>query len=158
MHLKKGHLMKLLAAATALCLLHGPALAGEPTRKDAIAMAERGAALIRTRGKSEMIRRINARDPAFVQGPLYVGLRDLRTGTVLADPYHPSVVGIDLLDVPDSNGKKYRREIVGLAAARGKGWVDYQYKDPATGRIEPNTTYILRVGDVVLEACLHGPF
>jgi signal transduction histidine kinase len=105
-----------------------------------------------------MIRRINARDPAFVQGPLYVGLRDLRTGTVLADPYHPSVVGIDLLDVPDSNGKKYRREIVGLAAARGKGWVDYQYKDPATGRIEPNTTYILRVGDVVLEACLHGPF
>jgi signal transduction histidine kinase len=147
--------MKLLAAATALCVILGPAQAGEPTEQDAIAMAERGAALIKAKGKREMIRRITTRDPDFVQGPLYVGLRDVKTGIVLADPYNPSVVGLDLTDVPDSNGKKYRREIMELAAAKGKGWVDYQYRDPATGRIQPKTTYILRIGDVVLEAGLH---
>ena len=144
--------MRLLAAVAALYLIGGAALAGEPTEKDVVAMAERGAALIKVKGKSEMIRRINARDPDFVQRLLYVDLRDMRTGIVLAAPYNPWTVGLDLTDVPDSNGKKYRREIIELAAARGKGWVDYQYKDPATGKVQPKTTYILRVGDVVLEA------
>jgi signal transduction histidine kinase len=149
--------MKLLAAATALCLTlaSAPALANEPTEKDAIAMAERGAALIKSKGKEEMMKRITAKDPDFCQGELYVDLRDIKTGIVLAHPYNPSIVGKDLTDVPDANGKKYRREIIELAAAKGKGWVDYQYKNPKSGKIEPKTTFILRVDDVVLEAGLY---
>jgi len=147
--------MKLMATAIALCMLTGSALANEPTEKDAIAMAERGAALIKSKGKDEMMKRINAKDPDFVQGALYVDLRDVKTGIVLAHPYNPSIVGKDLTDVPDANGKKYRREIIELAAAKGKGWVDYQYKNPTTGKIEPKTTYILLVDGVVLEAGLY---
>ena len=149
--------MKMIATAAALCLglASTPALANEPTEKDAIAMAERGAALIKTKGKDEMMKRINAKDPEFVQGPLYIDLRDVKTGIVLAHPYNPSIVGKDLTDVPDANGKKYRREIIELAAAKGKGWVDYQYKNPTTGKIEPKTTYILLVEDVVLEAGIY---
>jgi signal transduction histidine kinase len=149
--------MKLLATATALCLglACSGALAYEPTEKDAIAMAERGAALVKAKGKEEMMKRINAKDPDFVQGELYVDLRDVKTGIVLAHPYNPSIVGKDLTDVPDANGKKYRREIIELAAAKGKGWVDYMYKNPTSGKIEPKTTYILLVDGVVLEAGLY---
>jgi cytochrome c len=149
--------MKLLATAavTALYLVCAGASAAEPTEKDAIAMAERGAALVKSKGKEEMIKRINAKDPDFVQGSLYVDLRDIKSGIVLAHPYNPSIVGKDLTDVPDANGKKYRREIIELAAAKGKGWVDYQYKNPTSGKIEPKTTYILRAEDVVLEAGLY---
>jgi cytochrome c len=151
--------MKQFATATvislALVLAYGSARANEPTEKDAIAMAERGAALIKAKGKDEMMKRINAKDPDYVQGSLYVDLRDIKTGIVLAHPYNPSIVGKDLTDVPDANGKKYRREIIELAAAKGKGWVDYQYKNPTTGKIEPKTTYILRVEDVVLEAGIY---
>jgi cytochrome c len=145
----------LTASALALCFSAGAALANEPTEKDAIAMAERGAVLIKSKGKDEMMKRINAKDPDFVQGSLYVDLRDVKTGIVLAHPYNPSIVGKDLTDVPDANGKKYRREIIELAAAKGKGWVDYQYKNPTTGKIEPKTTYILLVDGVVLEAGLY---
>jgi cytochrome c len=147
--------MKLMSSAIALCLVAGSALANEPSEKDAVAMAERGAALIKSKGKDEMMKRINAKDPEFVQGSLYVDLRDVKTGIVLAHPYNPSIVGKDLTDVPDANGKKYRREIIDLAAAKGKGWVDYQYKNPTTGKIEPKTTYILLVDGVVLEAGLY---
>jgi cytochrome c len=147
--------LKLTATAIALCLASGAALANEPSEKDAIAMAERGATLIKSKGKDEMMKRINAKDPDFVQGSLYVDLRDVKTGIVLAHPYNPSIVGKDLTDVPDANGKKYRREIIELAAAKGKGWVDYQYKNPTTGKIEPKTTYILLVDGVVLEAGLY---
>ncbi len=146
-------------AILALALFQGvaasPAYAADPTEKDAIAMAERGAALIKAKGKDEMMKRINAKDPDFVQGSLYVDMRDVKTGIVLAHPYNPSIVGKDLTDVPDANGKKYRREIIELAAAKGKGWVDYQYKNPTSGKIEPKTTYILLVDGVVLEAGLY---
>lgn len=154
---RKEVTMKLIATAAALCLslATGAVHANEPTEKDAITMAERGAALIKSKGKNEMMKRINAKDPDFVQGSLYVDLRDIKTGIVLAHPYNPSIVGKDLTDVPDANGKKYRREIIELAAASGKGWVDYQYKNPTTGKIEPKTTYILRVDDVVLEAGIY---
>ena len=147
--------MKLFAATLCLALVSAGAAANEPTEKDAITMAERGAALIKEKGKEEMMRRINAKDPQFVQGSLYVDMRDVKTGIVLAHPFNASIVGKDLTDVPDANGKKYRREIIQLAAAKGKGWVDYQYKNPTTGKIEPKTTYILLVDGVVLEAGLY---
>ena len=149
--------MKLTATvvATTLTLSCAGALASEPTEKDAIAMAERGAAMVKAKGKDEVMKRITAKDPEFVQGALYIDMRDVKTGIVLAHPYNPSIVGKDLTDVPDANGKKYRREIIELAAAKGKGWVDYQYKNPTTGKIEPKTTYILLVDGVVLEAGLY---
>ena len=149
--------MKLIATTAALCfaLAATPALASGPTEKDAIAMVERGAALIKAKGKDEMIKKINAKDADYVQGELYIDMRDLKTGIVLAHPINPSIVGKDLTDVPDANGKKYRREIIELAAAKGKGWVDYQYKNPTSGKIEPKTTYIQRVDDIVLEAGIY---
>jgi len=151
----KGNPMKLLATATALCLVCATALANEPSEKDAIAMAERGAAMVKAKGKDEVMKRITSKDSDFVQGSLYIDMRDVKTGIVLAHPYNASIVGKDLTDVPDANGKKYRREIIELAAAKGKGWVDYMYKNPTTGKIEPKTTYILLVDGVVLEAGLY---
>jgi len=76
--------MKLLATATALCLVSAAALANEPTEKDAIAMAERGAAMVKAKGKEEVMKRISAKDPDFVQGSLYIDMRDVKTGIVLA--------------------------------------------------------------------------
>ena len=149
--------MKLFATTAALCLAIAatPALANGPTEKDAIAMVERGVALVKAKGKDEMMKKINAKDAEFVQGELYMDIRDLKTGIVLAHPYNPSIVGKDLTDVPDAHGKKYRREIIELAAAKGKGWVDYQYKNPTSGKIEPKTTFIQRVDDVVLEVGIY---
>lgn len=148
--------MKRLFSAALLCLtVAGSALAAEPTEQDAIAMTERGAAYMKAHGKEEMIKKISAKDPEFIQGSLYVDMRDLHSGIVLAHPVNPSIVGKDLTDIPDANGKRYRRDIIELAQKKGKGWVDYQYKNPTSGKIEPKTIYILRVGDVVLEAGIY---
>jgi len=151
--------MKLLTTLTAAALCLGfaaaPAQAADPTEKEAVAMTERGAAFLKSKGKDEMMKHISAKDPEFCQGELYIGMRDIKTGIMLAHPYNPSIVGKDLTDVPDANGKKYRREIIETAASKGKGWVDYQYKNPKSGKIEPKTTYVLRVDDVVLEAGIY---
>ena len=146
----------LTATALSLAVAAGSAFAAtEPTREDAIAMTERGAALIKAKGKQEMDNMINARHPDYVQGSLYIDMRDLYTGIVIAHPINSSIVGKDLTDVPDASGKKYRREIIELAQKSGKGWVDYQYKNPTSGKIEPKTTFIQRVDDVVLEVGIY---
>ena len=139
-------------AALSLAISAVAAPAVEPTEQDAVAMVEKGAALIKAKGKAEMMNRIVARDKEFVKGELYIDMRDLYTGIVLAHPINPSIVGKNLTDIPDANGKNYRREIIELGQSKGKGWVEYQYKNPVSGKIEPKNTYILRVGDVLLEA------
>jgi signal transduction histidine kinase len=146
--------MKLLFATVLACT--APALqAAEPTEKDAIAMVEKGVAFVKASGKAALARKISAKDPDYVNGSLYLDMRDLVTGIVLAHPINHSIVGKDLTDVPDASGKKYRREIIELAQKKGKGWVDYQYRHPTTGKIEPKTTYVQRVEDVVLEAGIY---
>ena len=62
--------MKLLSCAVAACLSMAAlgASAADPTEKDAIAMVERGAAVIKSKGKDEMMKLINAKDASFVQG------------------------------------------------------------------------------------------
>lgn len=136
-----------------LCLSGTLALA-EPTEKDAIALVEKGAAFMKSHSKAEMIKRVNAKDPEYVQGPLYLTMRDLN-GVILANPVNPAMIGKDLIDVPDADGKLFRREIVELAKKKGKGWVDYKFKNPATGKVEAKTSYIYLVGDVTLEAGIY---
>ncbi len=130
------------------------AFASEPSEKDAIAMVEKGAAFMKASGKDEMIKRINAKDADYVQGPLYLTMRDAK-GVILANPVNPAMIGKDLVDVPDADGKLFRREILELAKKKGKGWVDYKFKNPASGKVEAKTTYIYLVGDVTLEAGIY---
>jgi cytochrome c len=131
-----------------------PVLANEPGEKDAVAMVEKGAAFMKASGKDKMIERINAKDADYVQGALYLTMRDQK-GVILANPVNPAMIGKDLVDVPDADGKLFRREILELAKTKGKGWVDYKFKNPASGKVEAKTTYIYKVADVTLEAGIY---
>lgn len=137
----------------AACLLvaAAPAQAANPTQKDAQAMTEKAAAYAKANGSAKLIERINAKDPEFLSGELYVVVLK-PDGTHLAHPVNPKLIGKSMLDVPDPDGKLFRKERVDLAASKGKGWVDYKYKNPENGKIEQKTAYVLMVGDVILSA------
>jgi cytochrome c len=153
--------MKLLfTAAVMSCALScafamGNASAADATEKDAVALVDKGVAFIKANGKDAMIKHINAKDPEFYKGELYLHMRDAKNAIMLAHPVNPALIGKDLIDVPDTNGKLYRREMVQLAATKGKGWYDYTYKNPVSGKIEPKSTYMVKVDDVVLEAGIY---
>ncbi|MES2758231.1 MAG: cache domain-containing protein [Pseudomonadota bacterium] len=148
--------MKLLPSAVLIAALGfaAGAMAAEPTEKDAISMVEKGASFMKASGKDEMIKKINAKDADYVQGALYLTMRDSK-GVILANPVNAAMIGKDLVDVPDADGKLFRREILELAKTKGKGWVDYKFKNPSSGKVEDKTTYIYKVGDVTLEAGIY---
>jgi signal transduction histidine kinase len=138
----------IIIALLTSCLAHAA-----PSEKDAVALAEKGAQFVRAHGKAEMIARINSKDAEFNQGALYLAMRDLQGITVA----HPTtaLIGKNLLDVPDADGKLFRQEMVALAKGVGHGWVDYKFRNPETGKVEAKRTYVLRVGDVALEAGIY---
>ena len=141
---------KLLCVVPLLCCQLALAAPGE---KDAVALAERGAQFVRQQGKADMIARINNKDPEFNQGALYLAMRDL-DGITIAHPTK-ALIGKNLLDVPDADGKPFRQELLALAKGKGHGWVDYKFRNPETGKVEAKSTYVLRVGDVALEAGIY---
>lgn len=141
---------KLLCVASLLCCQLALAAPGE---KDAVALAERGAQYVKQHGKADMIAKINSKDPEFNQGALYLAMRDL-DGITIAHPTK-ALIGKNLLDVPDADGKPFRQELLALAKGKGHGWVDYKFRNPETGKVEAKSTYVLRVGDVALEAGIY---
>jgi cytochrome c len=148
--------MRFIRVVLVLCSLLATLAYAETTAKDAIAIVQKAAAFMKANGKEKLIQAVNAKDPAFSQGELYVAVRDQK-GINLAHGANPTLVGKDLVDVPDANGKLFRREILELAKIKGKGWVDYVYRNPANGKMEHKTTYIMSVGDVTLEAGIYKP-
>ena len=71
-------------------------------------------------------------------------------GNTLAHGDNNKLIGRQLIDLKDAGGKRFIREFVDLANAKGNGWVDYQWANPVTGVLEEKTTYVQRVDDIVI--------
>ena len=145
-------MLKLLMLLFSLTLLAPAAQAAGP--EDAIAMVDKGLAYIKKNGTEALVKEINNKNPEFIKGDLYLYVRSIE-GPILAHPINPKLLGKNMLELPDANGKLYRKDIVELAKTKGKGWVDYLYNNPVSKEIEKKTTYLVRSGDVILEAGIY---
>jgi cytochrome c len=135
-------------------LLLAPFAFAQDKPADAVAMVDKGLAYLKKNGKEALIKEINAKNPDFVQGELYLYVRAVE-GTVLAHPVNPKLVGKNMLGLPDAEGKYFRKEIVDRAKSEGKGWVDYSYNNPVSKVIEKKSTYFVRADDIILEAGIY---
>ena len=124
------------------------------TEKDAIAMVEKAVATAKAEGDQKLIDRINAKDTEFVEGELYAVVRD-SSGTILAHPTKSRLVGKNLNDVPDADGKLFRQEITDGAKTKGKGWVSYKSKNPVSNKVESKKTYYQKSGSIIVEAGIY---
>jgi len=115
---------------------------------EAKAMVENAIAFMKANGKDKALAEINNQKGKFVKGEVYVTVLDL-TATMLAHPYNPKLIGKNLLDVPDPDGKLFRKDIVETAKTKGSGWVDFKYKNPATNKVESKTAFIKKVDEMI---------
>ena len=100
-------------------------------------------------GKEKALAEISTPKGMFDKGELYVFAYDLQ-GVMLAHPKNPALIGQNLIAVPDTEGKLFRKEIVERAKSQGSGWVDYVYLNPETNKQEHKTTYFQKVGDIII--------
>jgi signal transduction histidine kinase len=139
-----------LAALTALTLSCGRALADEGATKDqAVAMVKKGVAFIKSSGKDKAYGDITAKDAQFIDRDLYLVVYGL-DGTVRAHGANPKMVGKNLIDLADVDGKHFVKERVELAQSKGAFWQDYKFTNPVNKKIEPKSAYCEKLDDSVV--------
>lgn len=136
----------LAVVAAAACLVPLPPQAEERhhgTAAEAQAMVADAIAYYDEVGEETALARFT-QDPAprFLDGDLYVFVLS-GEGVSLAHGAIPTLVGSDLSDLRDVDGKALMREMLAAATADG-AWVDYKWMNPVTGAIEPKSSWVRR--------------
>jgi len=138
---------RIVAGLFLVGLLVGFAFASE--KDSAKALVEEAVAYVNSQGKDRAIEEFSKPKGMFDKGELYVFAYDTQA-TVIAHPKNAKLIGKNLLDVPDNDGKFFRKEVVEIAKTKGSGWVDYKYMNPETKKPEQKTTFIQKVGDMIV--------
>jgi signal transduction histidine kinase len=69
---------------------------------------------------------------------------------VLAHGQNPKMVGKDLMELRDADGKSFIRERMELAQKKPSFWQDYSFVDPMTKSILPKRMYCERLDETVV--------
>ena len=126
-------------------------------RERAVALVKRAIAHLRAVGRERALADINDPHGPFVEGERYVFVWDLQ-GRMRASPASRHLIGQDMTERTDADGKKYAKEILELARTRGMGWCDYRLRNPAKNDvIEPKSAYFERADELVFGCGIYRP-
>ena len=122
-------------------------------KEEAVALVEKAADMFKSAGKDKTLAAISDPKGPFVNGALYVFAYDM-SGVIVAHPMNPKLVGKNMLEVKDADGKAFSKDFVATAkSASGKGWVDYRWTNPVSKKIEAKSSYVQRVSDNYFLGC-----
>lgn len=128
----------LFAAGIAFCAF---AWAGA-TRAEAQAQVAAAIAHAKKVGVEQAIKDINTAPEWKVKG-MNVLINETK-GVVLASSLNERLIGKNMLEAKDPTGKEYVKEMVAIVQ-RGEGWVDYQFMNPESKKIEDRTIFVRRL-------------
>lgn len=155
-------LKKTLACIIATIFLASVAFAAEKasekrgTPAEAEAMVKKAIEYIKANGREKAFAEIGNPNGKFVDRDLYVFVYDLN-GKCVAHGANPKMVGKDLINMKDPDGKEYVKERISIAKSKGKGWQDYKFPNPVTKQIEHKTAYIEKYEDIIVGCGVYKP-
>jgi cytochrome c len=124
----------------------GLAHAGEwATKEEAQAMVKKAVVFIKEQGADKAYVEITNKKGAFTDRDLYVVVYRL-DGRVMAHGANEKLIGKDMIDATDVDGKAFVKERVELARKVSSFWQDYKFVNPVTKKIEPKQMYCEPVG------------
>jgi cytochrome c len=145
--------MKVAKIVTAMAFVVGiwcPAWSGEfATKDEAVAMVKKAVAFIGQQGADKAYAEITNKSGQFTDRDLYVVVYGL-DGKVLAHGGNEKLVGKDMIDATDVDGKAFVKERVELATKQTEFWQDYKFVNPTSKKIEPKQMYCQRVGQTAV--------
>ncbi len=132
-----------------------PAGSAEFASKDeAIAMVKKASSLIKEQGPEKAYAEFDKKPGPFTDRDLYVVVYGL-DGKVLAHGANAKLIGKDMIDAQDVDGKYFVKERTELARKQDEFWQDYKFVNPQTKKIEPKQMYCNRVGETAVCAGIY---
>jgi len=118
------------------------------TAKEAQAMVDKAIAYFNANGKAAAFAAFDDPKGKFVKEDLYIYVVDM-AGDIVSHGANKKLVGQHFIDIKDSNGKLFFREIIDVANKKGSGWVDYTWTNPVSKKVEPKSAYLKKSGDLI---------
>jgi len=131
------------------CAAHNAHAEGHATKEEAMAMVKKGIAFIRTSGNDKGYAEISNKGGKFNDRDLYLVVYGL-DGVVHAHGANEKMIGKNLIDLKDVDGKAFVKERVDLAQSKGTFWQDYKFTNPVSKKIEPKSMYCEKLDDAVV--------
>jgi signal transduction histidine kinase len=124
------------------------AFAGEyGTRNEAVAMVKRVEDMFASAGAESTFKAVSDTSVAsFHDRDLYPFIYDL-SGRCVAHGARPALIGKNLLELKDQDGKYLIREMIDIARGPGSGWINYKWPNPLSNKIEDKASYVEKMGD-----------
>lgn len=144
------HTARILALALSASLSTSWAAEGGATKEDAVGMVKKGVAYVKSAGKDKAYAEFS--DKASLnwhKQDLYLVVYAL-DGTVHAHGANAKMVGKNLIDLKDIDGKPFVKERVEMAKTQASFWQDYKFTNPENKKIEPKQMYCEKLDDTVV--------
>lgn len=139
-----------MALAIGVAMVTGVAWAAEnATPKEAEAMVKKGVTFIKANGKDKGYAEITNKQGQFKDRDLYLAVYRL-DGTPMAHGANEKMVGRNLIELKDIDGKEFVRERMDMAKTKASFWQDYKFTNPVTKKVEPKSMYCERLDDTVV--------
>jgi cytochrome c len=132
----------LLAGMTTFALAKG-------TAKEAKGILDKAVVYLKANGKAKAFPAFDDLKGQFVKDDLYIYVLDQK-GVVVSHGANHSLIGQPLIDLKDTDGKKFIKAIVDEANTKGKGTMDYNWTNPQTKKVEPKSVFFEKVGDLIV--------
>lgn len=132
--------VRLLAAAAAASVLCLSAFAA--TRDEAKAQVNAAIAHVKKVGVDQATKDFNASADWKVKS-MNVVFNDMK-GVVLASSLNDKLVGRNTWEIKDPSGKEFVKDFA-ATAQKGEGWVDYQFMNPESKKLEERSMFVKRV-------------
>jgi cytochrome c len=133
-----------VALAGAALVAHADA-----TPDEATAMVKKGVTFIKTSGKDKGYAEISNKAGQFKKDDLYLVVYGL-DGTVHAHGANEKMIGKNLIELKDIDGKPFVKERVEMAKTKATFWQDYKFTNPETKKIEPKSMYCEKLDETVV--------
>lgn len=114
------------------------------TPAEAQAQATAAVAHIKKVGVEQAIRDFNSA-PEWKVKAINVNLIDMK-GLCLASSLNERLVGKNTYESKDPSGKEFVKEFIATVQKdKGEGWVDYQFINPTSKKLEPRSMFVRKV-------------
>jgi cytochrome c len=134
-----------ILTAAAIIFLAGTAVASAATKEDAVAMVKKAVATIKADGPDKAYAEISAPGSKFVNGEVYAYVAGL-DGITLAHPTNPKLIGKNMREVQDVDGKFFAKDMNELAKKQTSFWYEYKFANPVTKKIQVKDNYCEALG------------
>jgi len=109
------------------------------------ALVDRAEKFYLENGEQKAFEEFNKPAGKFVEGELYLFVYDMN-GKCFSHGANKALIGQNLINLKDPNGKLVIKELVDIVKKSNEGWSNFIWAHPQTKKNEPKRSYVKRIG------------